>query len=131
MKRSFALFGWLVLATIVLAQDHTRRDAHEMHRLHQDPQAYINMLEDPQRDAYQKPHEVITALNLKEGEVIADIGAGSRYFTSRLACHVGDAERDYAVDVSPEMIVHPSRTTTTGTDCIHDPDPRTPCPHSA
>jgi hypothetical protein len=77
MKRSCALFGWLVLPTLILAQDHTRRDTHEMHRLHQDPQAYIAMLDDPQRDAYQKPHEVITARNLKEGEVIADIGAGS------------------------------------------------------
>jgi hypothetical protein len=38
MKRSFALVGWLVLPTLILAQDHTRRDAHEMHRLHQDPQ---------------------------------------------------------------------------------------------
>ena len=71
MRRSFALFGWLVRPTRILAQNHTRRDAHEMHRLHQDPQAYIAMLDNPQRDAYQKPHEVITALNRKEGEVIA------------------------------------------------------------
>jgi ubiquinone/menaquinone biosynthesis C-methylase UbiE len=64
------------------------------------------MLDNPQRDAHQKPDEVITALNLKEGEVIADIGAGSGYFTFRLARHVGDAGRVYAVDVNPEMIVH-------------------------
>ena len=53
-------------------------------RLHQDSKAYIAMLDDPKRDAYQKPHEVITALKLKKGEVIADIGAGSGYFTFRL-----------------------------------------------
>jgi predicted methyltransferase len=106
MRRFSSLLGWLVLATLVLAQDHTRRDAHEMHRLHQDPQAYIAMLDDPQRDAYQKPDEVITALNIKEGEVIADLGAGSRYFTFRLARHVGEAGRVHAVDVNPEMIVH-------------------------
>lgn len=41
----------------------------EMHKLHQDPKAYIAMLEDPARDAYQKPHEVITALALREGEM--------------------------------------------------------------
>jgi arsenite methyltransferase len=109
MKRFSRLLGWLVLPTLVLAQDHTRRDTHEMHRLHQDPQAYIAMLDDPQRDAYQKPHEVITALNLKEAEVIADLGAGSGYFTFRLARHVGDTGRVYAVDVSPEMIVHLNR----------------------
>jgi len=57
----------------------------------------------------QKPHEVITTLKLKEGEVIADIGAGSGYFTFRLAHHVGDTGRVYAVDVSPDMIVHLNR----------------------
>jgi FkbM family methyltransferase len=41
--------------------------------------------------------------------VIADIGAGSGYFTFRLARHVGDTGRVYAVDVSPEMIVHLNR----------------------
>jgi arsenite methyltransferase len=82
---------------------------HEMHRLHKDPKAYIAMLDDPARDSYQKPHEVITALNLKEGEAIADIGAGSGYFTLRLANHVGGAGRVYAVDASPEMIVHLNR----------------------
>src|SRR6185369_11378407 len=109
MKRSLALFGWLSLPALVLAQDSTKRDIHEMHRLHQDSKAYIAMLDDPARDAYQKPHEVITALKLIAGEVIADIGAGSGYFTFRLAHHVGDSGRVYAVDVSPEMIVHLNR----------------------
>lgn len=109
MKRFFPLYGWLVLPTLVLAQDHARRDAHEMHRLHQDPQAYIAMLDDPQRDAYQKPDEVVAALNIKQGEVIADLGAGSGYFTFRLARQVGDTGRVYAVDVSPEMIVNLNR----------------------
>jgi arsenite methyltransferase len=109
MKCSLALLGWLVLPTLVLAQDSTNRNLHEMHRLHQDPKAYIAFLDDPARDAYQKPHEVITALNLKAGEVIADIGAGSGYFTFRLAHHVGDTGRVYAVDVSPDMIVHLNR----------------------
>jgi predicted methyltransferase len=34
-------------------------------------------VEDPTRDAYQKPQEVMMALGVKAGEVIADIGAGS------------------------------------------------------
>jgi arsenite methyltransferase len=109
MRWSLALFGWLLVQAFAGAQDSTQRDLHEMHRLHQDPKAYIAMLDDPARDAYQKPHEVITALNLKPGEVIADIGAGSGYFTFRLARHVGDTGRVYAVDVSPDMIVHLNR----------------------
>jgi ubiquinone/menaquinone biosynthesis C-methylase UbiE len=82
------------------------RDQHEAHRLHGDPKAYIAALEDPKRDAYQKPHEVMTALDVKPGEVIADIGAGSGYFAIRLAQHVGTAGRVYAVDISPDMIRH-------------------------
>jgi arsenite methyltransferase len=109
MKSSLALLASVLVARVVLAQDNKSRDMHEMHRLHQDPKAYIAMLDDPVRDAYQKPHEVVTALDLKPGEAIADIGAGSGYFTFRLAHHVGDAGRVYAVDVSPDMIVHLNR----------------------
>ena len=46
---------------------------------------------------------------LKEGVVIADIGAGSGYFTFRLARHLGDTGRVYAVDISPDMILHLNR----------------------
>lgn len=109
MKISLALLLCLSLPSWVPAQDTTPRDLHQMHRLHQDSKAYIAMLDDPARNAYQKPHEVITALNLKPGEVIADIGAGSGYFTFRLAHHVGAAGCVYAVDISPDMIVHLNR----------------------
>ncbi len=109
MKTSFALLGLVLLTKVAFSQDNKPRDLHEMHRLHQDPKAYIAMLDDPGRDAYQKPHDVITALDLKAGEVIADIGAGSGYFSFRLARHVGDAGRVYAVDVSPDMILHLNR----------------------
>ena len=49
------------------------------------------------------------ALGLKPGEVIADIGAGSGYFTFRLAHHVGDTGKVYAVDESSDMIRHINR----------------------
>ncbi|MBI3681153.1 MAG: class I SAM-dependent methyltransferase, partial [Acidobacteria bacterium] len=53
------------------------------------------------RDAWQKPHEVITALNLRSDEVIADIGAGSGYFTRRFAHH---AKLVYAVDIDTRLL---------------------------
>jgi ubiquinone/menaquinone biosynthesis C-methylase UbiE len=109
MKPLLALaLPYLLLQTVV-AQDKKQRDMHQMHMRHQDPKAYIAMLDDPERDKYQKPHEVIRALDLKPGETVADIGAGSGYFTFRLAHHVGDAGRVYAVDISPDMIVHLNR----------------------
>lgn len=111
MKRVFWV-GVLLLGSwdwSVGAQDTVHRNQHEMHRLHQDSAAYIAMLEDPQRDAYQKPHEVIQALEIREGEVIADIGSGSGYFSFRFAHHVGGSGKVYAVDVSPDMVLHVNR----------------------
>jgi ubiquinone/menaquinone biosynthesis C-methylase UbiE len=93
-------------ATAITLHAQAPQNHQEMHRLHSDPKAYIAALEDPKRDAYQKPHEVMEALAVKDGEVIADIGAGSGYFTLRLARHVGDKGRVYAVDVSPDMVRH-------------------------
>lgn len=109
MKFPFLLSVLLILPLSVPAQDAVKRDEHQMHHLHRDPKAYIGALEDPTRDAYQKPHEVMGALGLKPGEFIADIGAGSGYFTFRLAHHVGDQGKVYAVDVSADMILHINR----------------------
>ena len=97
------------LALVGRGQDRPIHSLEEMHRLHQDPKAYRAMLEDPKRDTYQKPHEVINALGLRPGEVIADLGAGSGYFTFRLAHHLGPQGRVYAVDINPDMIRHLQR----------------------
>ena len=98
----------LVLAIVLQcgsrAAGQAPKDQADMHRLHGDPAAYMAALEDPKRDAYQKPHEVIEALRLRSGDVIADIGAGSGYFALRLAHHVGSTGHVYAVDISPDMI---------------------------
>jgi arsenite methyltransferase len=107
---STLLLVFLILAPAATrAQDTRQRSPHEMHGLHNDPKAYIGALEDPQRDAYQKPQEVLAALNIKPGEVIADIGAGSGYFTFPLARRVGETGKVYAVDVSPDMILQINR----------------------
>ena len=109
MKAVISLLAMLALPLSAPAQDEVKRDYQQMHQLHRDSTAYIGMLDDPKRDVYQKPHEVLKALAIKPGEVIADIGAGSGYFTFRLAHHVGDKGRVYAVDISPDMIRHLNR----------------------
>ena len=109
MKVVTICVGLLFISATISAQDDVQRDHHQMHQLHSDPKSYIGALEDPKRDAYQKPQEVMGALGLKPGEVIADIGAGSGYFTFRLAHHVGHTGKIYAVDVSPNMILHINR----------------------
>jgi ubiquinone/menaquinone biosynthesis C-methylase UbiE len=99
----------LLLAGLGAAQDVKPRDHEAMHRLHQDPKAYVAMLEDPARDAYQKPDDVLRALALRPGERVADIGSGSGYFTLRLAAAIGPSGRAYAVDVDPDMVRHLNR----------------------
>ncbi len=105
---------WVVMAAILAqtvgqAQNRLLQSAQDVHRLHSDSKAYIAFLEDPKRDEYQKPMEVIGALGLKEGEVVADIGAGSGYFAFRFAHHVGDTGKVYAVDINPDMILYMNR----------------------
>ena len=55
--------------------------------------AYIKVLEDPGHDEWQKPEDVVAHLELKPRETVADIGAGSGYFTVRLARAVALTER--------------------------------------
>jgi arsenite methyltransferase len=109
MKRLIALF-WIILPVLLLAQNHTgQKTKEEIEKMHQDPKAYISMLENPQRDAEQKPEEVLMALGIKQGETIADIGAGSGYFAFRFARQVGDSGRVYAVDINSDMILYMNR----------------------
>ena len=81
----------------------------QIQKMHQDPKAYIAMLENPERTAEQKPDEVIAALDIKAGESLADIGAGSGFFSFRFAPKVGESGRVYAVDINPDMILYMNR----------------------
>jgi predicted methyltransferase len=66
---------------------------------------WSQIFDDPKRDAWQKPHEVIQALALAPDAVVADIGAGTGYFATRLA-NMLPKGRVYAVDTEPEMVKH-------------------------
>lgn len=61
----------------------------------------MRTLEEPGRAAWQKPDEVVEALALRKDEVVADIGAGTGYFTRRFAAR---AARVYAVDINPRLL---------------------------
>jgi arsenite methyltransferase len=74
---------------------------HQQHHPPRDAAEYARILEDPSRDAWQQPHEVITALAIRKDEVIADLGAGSGYFSRRLAHH---AAKVYAVDIDAKLL---------------------------
>jgi SAM-dependent methyltransferase len=66
-------------------------------------QHWARVFDDPARDEWQKPHEVIQALNLAPGSVVADIGSGTGYFSIRLA-HFVPKGRVFGVDTEPDMV---------------------------
>ena len=61
-------------------------------------------LERAEREEEEAPSRAIDALDLEPGMVIADIGAGSGYYASRMARKVGPGGRVYATDIQPGMI---------------------------
>ena len=61
-------------------------------------------LERPEREDEEAPSKALDALELKPGMVVADIGAGSGYYSSRMAKRVGPTGRIYATDIQPGMI---------------------------
>ena len=61
-------------------------------------------LERPQRITEEMPERVVETMELEPGDVVADLGAGSGYFTRRMAPLVAPGGIVYAVDVQPEML---------------------------
>jgi len=67
---------------------------------------YIAMLDRDSRDAMQHPDQIMKALAIQPGNVVVDVGAGSGYFTIRIAAAVGDDGRVIATDIRQEMLDH-------------------------
>lgn len=61
-------------------------------------------LDRPEREAEEAPSKAIAALAIAAGAVVADVGAGSGYYTVRLARVVGAAGRVVATDLQPGML---------------------------
>jgi len=70
-----------------------------------DTQKYIDFLDRSDRAIWQKPDALIQELHLSGTEKIADVGAGSGYFTFRFAQSLPRG-KVYAIDIEPEMLRH-------------------------
>lgn len=68
------------------------------------PPLDLGLLEGADRDQWQKPDQIMDALKIVDGSVVAEIGAGGGWFTVRLALRVGPNGLVYAEDIQPLMI---------------------------
>ncbi len=66
------------------------------------PELFIEKFDGSDRDEWQKPDEVVKALGVKSNSVVAEIGAGTGYFTVRLAEHVKNG-KIFAFEHAPKM----------------------------
>jgi ubiquinone/menaquinone biosynthesis C-methylase UbiE len=100
-----------IIAPVSWAQAHHHHShqppqgaAHD-HRFNDIDQA-VKMFENAERDVWQKPDEVVKQLQLRAGEVVADIGAGTGYFTRRFAAAVGPQGKAVGLDIESTMVTH-------------------------
>lgn len=61
-------------------------------------------LERPERNAEENTELLVDKLDLRPGQVIADIGAGTGYYSRRIARRIGPSGKVLAVDIQPEML---------------------------
>jgi len=73
------------------------------HRRFEDADKWAKEFDNPERDAWQKPEEVLDALHLKRTSSVADIGAGTGYFSVRIAKRIPEG-KIFAADVEPDMV---------------------------
>lgn len=103
-SKHYMLAVFLLAVAVALSQSKEQEKAHADHMEHHfDPKESAKSFDDPARDTWQLPDRVIAALNLKRGQVVADIGAGTGYFSVRLAKSEA-APKVYAADIEPSMV---------------------------
>jgi SAM-dependent methyltransferase len=98
--------GRALLAVLTLVASGSLAAQHgeqHMHPRFDDAEKWAKVFDDPARDAWQKPAEVIAALRLAPDAVVADIGSGTGYFAVRLARALPRG-RVFGADVEPDMV---------------------------
>ena len=87
--------------------DHHDPPADDPHASHHhgfdDPSAFAQRFDAPERDAWQKPEEVIASFHLPTDATVAEIGAGTGYFVVRLARHLSNGTV-IGLDAEPKMV---------------------------
>lgn len=86
------------------AEPNAHHDGHgHGHHRFENAEAWAKQFDNPERDAWQKPDQVIAFLGLAPNAVVADLGAGTGYFAVKIAAVVPEG-RVLANDVEPDMV---------------------------
>lgn len=99
---------FLLLAVLVLAQAGDGGH-HGGHHGFGDAERWIRVFEDPARAEWQQPEAVVEMLALEPGMRVADVGAGTGYFSRRFAARVGAEGEALALDLEPELLEYAAR----------------------
>jgi len=100
MKQAFLTLVLVLLVAAAAAQaPHSHRHGFS------GAERWASVFDDPARDEWQKPQQVVDALKLAPDMAVADIGAGTGYFTVRLAQALPKG-RVYAADLEPDMVAY-------------------------
>ena len=94
----------LSLIAFVLISGHLSAAAQNLPHARLFPPEDLGILEAPDRTVWQKPEQIMDALNIADGSTVADVGAGAGWFTVRLARRVGPNGQIYAEDIQPPML---------------------------
>lgn len=109
MTNPLSIIAVLVFACLGLAgpaqHQQPQTQPHHMDHRFDDPERYAKSFDDPARDSWQMPDRVIDVLQLAPDASVADIGAGTGYFSVRLA-KAAPRGTVYAVDIEPTMLEH-------------------------
>ena len=107
MLRTVMCCAAIVLTTVGMAQEPAKanedKNVDHMHHSFDNAADWAKSFDDPARDAWQMPDKVIAALKSKPGQAVADIGAGTGYFSMRLA-KSNSKVQVYGVDIEPSMV---------------------------
>ena len=100
-----ALIALALLAGIA-GHAFARSDDATTHQPFDDVEYWRKVFDDPARDRWQKPRELVKALGVRPGMVVADLGAGTGYLSHHLADAVGANGTVLVVETEPNLVVH-------------------------
>lgn len=99
--------------------EHHGHDDATVHHRFDDAEKWAKVFDDPERDAWQKPQDVVAAMRIESGMAVSDIGAGTGYFNPHLSRAVGPDGQVIAIDIEQSLVDHMAeRAKTEGTSNV-------------